>query len=115
VGRVTLEVVIVAETVGKGTTGIKGGGRARTRGRERERGTEKEAENASGRYIGYEEQRGGGRRCNHRVGGVVEGGEEEGRRGKQRANPRGGTGRASATERGAFQVGNSPRRCFYSA
>lgn len=61
VGRATLEVVIVAETVGKGTTGCERGREdenERTRGREkeRERGSEgakkgeRETENASGCY-----------------------------------------------------------------
>jgi len=61
VGRTTLEVVIMAETMEKGTTGVKGEERARTRtrgkererereGRRREKRREREAENASGRY-----------------------------------------------------------------
>lgn len=91
VGKATLEVVIVAETVGKGTIGVKGGEKARTRTKDRERRRQKgggeERERGKRKMlvavIGYEAERrrreGGGQRCNHCDGDAGKGSEENGR------------------------------------
>jgi len=92
VGRTTLEVVIMAETMEKGTTGVKGEERARTRTRGKEREREREREREGRRrekrrergkrkmlvaVIGYEVERRWrereGQRCNHRDGDAGKG------------------------------------------